>query len=88
MRFGKRVAFLGLDVNDDAGNARHLLADHPVSYPSYTDEGGRIATSLGGFVGLPTTVFVDTAGKVTFVHAGEYRDDAALAQDIENHALR
>ena len=33
--YGRRVAFLGADVNDDPGDARAFLAQHQVSYPSY-----------------------------------------------------
>jgi thiol-disulfide isomerase/thioredoxin len=32
---GRRVAFLGADISDSAGDARSFLAQHPVSYPSY-----------------------------------------------------
>ena len=34
-RYGRRVAFLGADTNDSAGDARAFLTQHPVSYPSY-----------------------------------------------------
>ena len=33
--YGRRVAFLGADTDDSAGDARTFLAAHPVSYPSY-----------------------------------------------------
>jgi thiol-disulfide isomerase/thioredoxin len=85
-RFGKRVAFLGLDVNDEAGAARRFLAAHPVSYPSVVDDGGRAATWLGHFVGLPTTVFLDASGRVVATHAGQYTTAAALAADVTRYA--
>lgn len=88
VRFGTRVAFVGLNVNDDAGSARQFLSRDPVSYPSYTDDGGRTADWLGRSIGLPTTVFLDSAGKVTSVHVGEYHDGSALAGDIRRHALQ
>ena len=34
-RYGRRVAFLGADTDDSAGDAQTFLANHPVSYPSY-----------------------------------------------------
>src|SRR5437879_7251183 len=34
---GRRVAFLGVDSNDDGGDARRFLRSYPVSYPSYAD---------------------------------------------------
>jgi cytochrome oxidase Cu insertion factor (SCO1/SenC/PrrC family)/thiol-disulfide isomerase/thioredoxin len=85
-RFGKRVAFLGLDVNDETGPARRFLAAHPLSYPSYFDDGGHAAAWLGNFVGLPTTVFVDRSGRVVATHAGQYTSAAALAADVTRYA--
>jgi cytochrome oxidase Cu insertion factor (SCO1/SenC/PrrC family) len=86
-RFGKRVAFVGLDVNDDAADARRFLARHPIGYPSYVDDGGKVAASLTRFVGLPTTVFLDSAGKVVHTHIGEYKDAATLTGDVRRYAL-
>jgi cytochrome oxidase Cu insertion factor (SCO1/SenC/PrrC family)/thiol-disulfide isomerase/thioredoxin len=34
-RYGRRVAFLGVDTNDNASDGRSFFAQHPVSYPSY-----------------------------------------------------
>ena len=34
-RFGRRITFLGADVEDSAANARRLLAEIPLGYPSY-----------------------------------------------------
>jgi hypothetical protein len=61
---------------------------HPIGYPSYTDDHGQTASSLAQFVGLPTTVFLETAGKATAVHIGQYRHATALARDIRLHALQ
>ena len=33
--YGRRVAFLGADVNDATADAQAFLSQHPVSYPSY-----------------------------------------------------
>jgi thiol-disulfide isomerase/thioredoxin len=85
-RDGTRVAFLGLDVNDTEGAARRFLAQHPVAYPSYFDDGAHAAGSLGSFVGLPTTFFLDASGRVVATHAGQYPSAAALAQDIARYA--
>jgi len=87
-RFGKRVAFVGLNVNDSADSARRFLAQHPVSYPSYSDAGGKAAGALASFVGLPTTVFLDASGRVTSVHTGQYADATALASDIARYTPR
>ena len=87
VRYGTRVGFVGLDVNDGAGSARAFVAKHPVSYPSYSDDGGKASDWLGRSIGLPTTVFLDARGKVISTHVGQYRDVAALAADIDRHAL-
>jgi cytochrome c biogenesis protein CcmG/thiol:disulfide interchange protein DsbE len=85
-RYGKRVAFLGLDVNDETGHARRFLAQHPVSYPSYFDAGGHAATWLGHYIGLPTTIYLDAAGKVVDTHIGQYPSAEALDADIARYA--
>jgi len=85
-REGKRVAFIGLDVNDEAGSARRFLAAHPVSYPSYADPGGDTARRLGHFVGLPTTMFLNAAGRVVATHAGQYTSSTALERDLARYA--
>jgi hypothetical protein len=37
---------------------------------------------------LPTTIFVNSAGKVTYVHIGQYESLGTLEQDIGLYALR
>jgi cytochrome oxidase Cu insertion factor (SCO1/SenC/PrrC family)/thiol-disulfide isomerase/thioredoxin len=86
-RHGNAVAFLGLDVSDNGSRARAFLAAHPLPYPSYAADDGAAAATLGGFQGLPTTVFVDRRGKVAYAHTGAYRDLAALEADLALHAL-
>jgi thiol-disulfide isomerase/thioredoxin len=78
-----RVAFRGLDVSDGAGAARRFLAAHPLGYPSYRDDGGRLAQSLAPLQGLPTTYFLDARGRVTYVHTGPYTSAADLRRDVE-----
>src|SRR3954452_14213326 len=36
--YGKQVAFVGLDVTDNTGDARRFLGQFPVPYPSYQDD--------------------------------------------------
>ena len=84
-RLGKRVAFLGLNVNDSNAEARKWLKKRPVPYPSLEDGDTRIAQHVGWVGGLPITVFYDRNGK-KFVHQGGYRDDAQLLADIRRYA--
>ena len=85
-RYGRRVAFLGSDMNDSSTDARRFLAQHPVSYPSYQSTTGALR-SLAVLEGLPTTIFLAASGRVVFVHTGQYQTQATLDQDIERYAL-
>jgi cytochrome oxidase Cu insertion factor (SCO1/SenC/PrrC family)/thiol-disulfide isomerase/thioredoxin len=85
-RSGGDVAFLGLDVSDQAAKARAFLADHRVPYPIYADDDGAAARALSGLQGLPTTVFFDRRGRIDYVHTGGYRSLTALEDDVAAHA--
>ena len=87
VRYGRRVAFLGLNSGDNRGDARTFLARFPVSYPSYVDPNERIATSLDAGAAYPTTIFYDAQGKRQFIHQGGYATRAKLEQDVERYAL-
>lgn len=86
--YGRRVAFLGADVNDDASDAQAFLAQHPVSYPSYqlaVQEMTRIVPQ--GLLGTPTTIFLSPAGRIVHVHTGQYESQGTLDADIGTYAL-
>jgi thiol-disulfide isomerase/thioredoxin len=84
--YGRRVAFLGADVDDDAAQARDLLADSGVPYPSYRTTRSEL-TRLAPVAGVPATVFIGRGGRLLYVHAGQYTDEAALSADIARYAL-
>jgi cytochrome c biogenesis protein CcmG, thiol:disulfide interchange protein DsbE len=87
VRFGRRVAFVGVNAGDlDRGDARAFLDRHYVPYPSYVDPHNQIADEIGVRAGLPTTVFYDRDGEVAYVHQGQYRDEAALVADVRRYA--
>ncbi len=87
--FGRNVAFLGFDANDpEEAPAREFLRGHPVSYPSYRGTSNEFATlAPSRYTPTPTTVFVNEAGHVVYVHPGEYENQAELNADIERYAL-
>lgn len=87
VQYGKRVAFMGLDVTDNAGDAKRFLGQFPVPYPSYADPRGTTMQSLAATAGLPNTVFYDAKGRRTFVHQGGYTSEAALAADVKRYAI-
>jgi cytochrome oxidase Cu insertion factor (SCO1/SenC/PrrC family)/thiol-disulfide isomerase/thioredoxin len=86
-RYGTRVAFIGVDYAD-YGDSRSYLASNWISYPSYQAlPGGLDAFLPGGIEGLPTTFFIDRAGKVVNIHVGEYASAGTLDADIQQYAL-
>lgn len=84
-RYGRRVAFLGADASDVGSDAAAFLARHPVSYPSYQTTIEALS-SLAPIQGLPTTIFIDPAGKVVQIHSGQYETQGSLDQDIATYS--
>ncbi len=86
-KYGKRVAFVGVDTNDNDAAARTFVAELPLPYPSYTDPNEDIAQSVGATVGLPDTAYYDASGKQVFVKQGQYASEGDFAADIKRYAL-
>jgi cytochrome c biogenesis protein CcmG, thiol:disulfide interchange protein DsbE len=86
-KYGKRVAFVGVDTNDNDAAARTFLAELPLPYPSYTDPNKDIAQLVGATVGLPDTAYYDASGKQVFVKQGQYASEGDFAADIKRYAL-
>jgi thiol-disulfide isomerase/thioredoxin len=86
-RYGKRIAFLGIDSEDSDDFAEDFLREEPVPYPSYKDGDREIADSIGGR-GLPRTAFYDRAGQLCSLKIGAYYDEKALEEDIRRFALQ
>lgn len=87
-RYGKRVAFLGIDSEDSDDAAATFLREEPVPYPSYTDPDKDLFDSIGASFGLPDTAFYDRRGELVYLKQGPYDDEAELRADIERYALR
>ena len=85
VRFGKRVAFLGVNAKDNKAAAQSFLKEFPVTYPSVEDPDEEILGKLGGR-GYPSTVYYDSKGEQVNNHQGLYTDDDALADDIRRYA--
>lgn len=86
-KYGKRVAFLGIDKEDSSDAALTFLREEPVPYPSFDDPDGEIADSIGASLGLPDTAFYDRNGELVYLKQGPYDDYAELKTDIERLAL-
>jgi thiol-disulfide isomerase/thioredoxin len=88
IKFGRQVAFLGLDGKDGNGSAADFLRRFPVSYPSYVDPHEAIARTVGAAIYYPQTVYIDRRGKIVYDHAGPYQSAGALERDIRQYLLR
>jgi len=77
---GDRVTIVGLTDDPNRDAAREAAAATRVTYPLLVDTGGRFQSDLG-IVGLPSTVFVDTSGKVLATHSGVL-DETSLLEEI------
>jgi cytochrome c biogenesis protein CcmG, thiol:disulfide interchange protein DsbE len=82
----KTVAFVGVNSNDNDGDARDFLADYPVPFPSYTDPNLEIAAVFNAVQAFPSTAFYDSKGELAYVHQGAYPSEAKLAADIGRYA--
>jgi thiol-disulfide isomerase/thioredoxin len=77
-----RLTVLGVDTGDTRAAAASFGADHGVKMPTLFDPDRKLVTALG-VVSLPSTVFVDAAGKM---HLYRYpMDAAALTEQVREH---
>ncbi|HET9185490.1 MAG TPA: TlpA disulfide reductase family protein [Solirubrobacterales bacterium] len=86
-RYGKRVAFLGVNSQDSDDAAATFLEEAPVPYPSYTDPHKDISDSIGA-LGFPDTAFYDSRGKLVHLKIGAYSNGSDLEADVRRYALR
>jgi cytochrome oxidase Cu insertion factor (SCO1/SenC/PrrC family)/thiol-disulfide isomerase/thioredoxin len=87
-QYGRRVAFLGADVNDNSSDAAAFLSQHAVSYPSYQMAEDQLTAIVPqGLLGTPTTIFINRAGRIASVHTGQYDSQGTLDAQIEADAL-
>jgi thiol-disulfide isomerase/thioredoxin len=86
-RYGKKIAFVGINSQDSDDAATTFLEEAPVPYPSYTDPHGELADSLGPTLGLPDTAFYDRAGNLLYLKQGQYGEGSELEADVRRYAL-
>ena len=68
--YGKRIRFLGIDVEDSRGAARAFERHFRIVYPSIFDQQAAMAGRLN-FYGLPTAYLVDRSGRLAAVLIGK-----------------
>jgi cytochrome c biogenesis protein CcmG/thiol:disulfide interchange protein DsbE len=74
--YGPRgVAFVGVNVWDNAASARAFVAEFGLSYPNGTDARGSAAIDYG-LTGLPETFFLDRDGQIVSKFVGPLNERA------------
>jgi len=86
-RFGKQVAFLGVDSDDSDDAAATFLEQYPVPYPSFSDPDQEIAEEMTATLGFPSTAFYDRSGELVYLKQGPYTNDDEFIADIQRYAL-
>jgi cytochrome c biogenesis protein CcmG/thiol:disulfide interchange protein DsbE len=85
-RLAKTVAFIGVNSNDNDGNARDFLTEFPVPYPSYKDPKLEVASVFKGQLAFPTTAFYDSKGELAYVKQGGYLHEEDFVADLKRYA--
>jgi cytochrome c biogenesis protein CcmG/thiol:disulfide interchange protein DsbE len=80
------VVFLGVNSNDNRGDAEDFLAEYPVRFPHFEDPNLEVAASFNAVQAFPATAFYDSKGELAYVHQGGYPTEDKLAEDIERYA--
>jgi cytochrome c biogenesis protein CcmG/thiol:disulfide interchange protein DsbE len=70
-RYGGRIAFIGVDSKDFAGDARAWVRKYGITYPSVHDGSGAVLDRWVGQTLLPSIFFVSRSGKVVGQMAAE-----------------
>ena len=80
------VVFVGVNAQDNRGDAMKFLEEHPVPFKHFKDPNLEVAASFNGVQAFPTTAFYDSKGELAYLHQGGYASEAQLAEDIDKYA--
>jgi thiol-disulfide isomerase/thioredoxin len=83
-RYGDRVQFVGVDLEDSREGARAFIRKHGMTFPSVFDVPDAIKTDLGRF-GQPVTIFYRADGSFSFAWTGPIPEDV-LRRNLEDIA--
>ncbi|QAY72281.1 TlpA family protein disulfide reductase [Agromyces protaetiae] len=82
-QFGEDVAFVGVNVRDQAGTAAPFEEKFGITYPSILDtDEGRVQLAFAGKVppaAVPTTLVLDREGRVAARILGQLKDASILS---------
>ena len=82
MRYKKRVAFVGVNVEDDQDSARAFSRRYGIPFTSYAISRAEVQRTQD-ILGLPVTQFYRADGELAFVHQGEISSDDLNAKITE-----
>jgi cytochrome c biogenesis protein CcmG/thiol:disulfide interchange protein DsbE len=85
VKYGRRIAFLGVDEDDTHAGATSWLKRFPVTYPSYSDPNRSIDATLRTLEGTPQTFFISAQGREEYDHGDAYTSAASLSRDIRTY---
>ena len=86
VQHGRKIAFLGVDGNDNDTDAKEFLDRYPVTFPSYKDPDLKIAAAMKAVAAFPSTAFYDSKGELAYVRQGGYPTERKMVEDIERYA--
>ena len=78
---GSNVEFIGVLYQDSRENGLRYVKDNGVTWPTASDDDGRVAFAYGVF-GIPETFFIDVDGIIQGRHIGPI-DEATLVAAID-----
>jgi cytochrome c biogenesis protein CcmG, thiol:disulfide interchange protein DsbE len=81
-----QVAFIGVNSNDNRGDAEDFLKEEPVPFKHFEDPKLEIAAAFNAVQAFPSTAFYDSKGELAFVHQGGYSSEKDLSDDIDRYA--
>jgi cytochrome c biogenesis protein CcmG, thiol:disulfide interchange protein DsbE len=86
-KYEGRVAFLGVNTQDNRKAAMAFLKRIPVPFLHFFDPDGKVARVFRGGRAFPTTAFYDASGRLVFTHLGAYPAERKLEEAIRRYAL-
>jgi thiol-disulfide isomerase/thioredoxin len=81
-----KVVFIGVNANDNRGDAEDFLKEEPVPFKHFEDPKLEISAKFNAVQAFPSTAFYDSKGNLAFVHQGGYSSEKDMAEDIDRYA--
>ena len=73
-KYGERVVFIGVNVDQKAAKMQAFLKKHPVSFTVVRDANQKLVEVVEPEA-MPTSFIIDVDGKVRFLHSGFYPEE-------------